>query len=136
MSSLGHVSTCNLQPSTFNSTALLPDCVHTHGCVAIYSSVSSLTYLPSAKSTMLKLLCGLIVVAFSLPTLASDVGIRIRFGLTDKEPTKWDGTISIAPGKIERIDGWRFQDGDEVHETTGWKASTRPLTVRRSNNAK
>ena len=85
---------------------------------------------------MLKLICGLIVVAFSVPTLASDVGIRIRFGLTDKEPTKWDGTISIAPGKIERIDGWRFQDGDEVHETTGWKASTRSLTVRRSNNAK
>jgi hypothetical protein len=39
-------------------------------------------------------------------------------------------------GKIERIDGWRFQDGDEVHDTTGWKASSRPLTVRRSNNAK
>ena len=85
---------------------------------------------------MLRLLCGLIIVAFSLPTLASDIGVRIRFGLTDKTPTKWDGIISVSPGAIERIDGWRFEDGDEVHDTTGWKASTRSLTVRRSNNAK
>jgi hypothetical protein len=85
---------------------------------------------------MLKLLCGLIALVVSFPTLASEVGVRIRFGLTDKAPQKWDGTISVAPGKIERIDGWRFEDGDEVHDTTGWKASTRSLTVRRSNNAK
>jgi hypothetical protein len=68
--------------------------------------------------------------------LAADAGVRIRFGLTDKEPKKWDATISVAPGKIERIDGWRFQDGDAVQDTTGWKATTRPLTVRRSNNPK
>src|SRR6266566_5998055 len=78
----------------------------------------------------------LLAALIGWPVLASDVGIRIRFGLTDKEPQKWDGTISVAPGKIERIDGWRFQDGDEVSGTTGWKASSRPLTVRRSNNAK
>ena len=74
---------------------------------------------------MLRILCGLIAVIVSLPTLALDVGVRIRFGLTDKEPNKWDGTISVAPGKVERIDGWRFEDGDEVHDTTGWKASSR-----------
>src|SRR5437870_11982605 len=85
---------------------------------------------------MLKILCGLTVILSALPTLALDAGVRIRFGLTDKEPKKWDGTVSVAPGKIERIDGWRFQDGDEVQSTTGWKASTRPLTVRRSNNPK
>src|SRR6476660_2734485 len=85
---------------------------------------------------MLKILFTSIAVLSVLPTLASDVGVRIRFGLTDKEPKKWDGTISVAPGKIERIDGWRFEDGDQVEGTTGWKASTRPLTVRRSNNAK
>src|SRR5204863_255316 len=51
-------------------------------------------------------------------------------------PKKWDATISIAPGKIERIDGWRFQEADAVQGTTGWKASTRPLSVRRSNNPK
>src|SRR5215468_3196597 len=85
---------------------------------------------------MLKSFWTLLAIVVSFPVLASEVGVRIRFGLTDKEPKKWDGTISVAPGKIERIDGWRFQDGDEVQGQTGWKASTRPLTVRRSNNPK
>src|SRR5689334_8603220 len=85
---------------------------------------------------MSKYLCALITLTLSFPAFASDVGVRIRFGLTDKEPNKWDATISLAPGKIERIDGWRFQDVDEIDGTTGWKASTRPLTVRRSNNPK
>ncbi len=67
-------------------------------------------------------------------TGADEVGVRIRFGLTDTEPSKWDGSVSVSPGRIERIDGWRFQDGDRVLGTHGWQASTRPLTVRRSNN--
>src|SRR4051812_16422060 len=85
---------------------------------------------------MLKIFGGLIVVVISVAASALDVGVRIRFGLTDKEPKKWDGTISVAPGKVERIDGWRFEDGDQLQGATGWKASTRPLSVRRSNNEK
>jgi len=67
---------------------------------------------------------------------ASDVGVRIRLGLTDKEPKKWDGTVTVSPGKVERLDGWRFEGPDQAQGTTGWKASTRPLTVRRGNNAR
>jgi hypothetical protein len=78
----------------------------------------------------------ILFIASTLSSSASEMGVRIRFGLTDKEPTKWDATVSVAPGKIERIDGWRFQQTDEVQGTTGWKASTRSLTVRRSNNPK
>jgi hypothetical protein len=85
---------------------------------------------------MLKTFCLLLAVLSALPSLASDVGVRIRFGLTDKESKKWDGTISVAAGKIERIDGWRFEDGDQIQGVSGWKASTRPLSVRRSNNEK
>ncbi len=84
---------------------------------------------------MHKFLCA-IIVAFAGQVLASEVGIRIRFGLTDTQPRKWDADISVSPGKIERIDGWRFQATDEVQGTTGWKASTRSLSVRRTNNPK
>jgi len=77
-----------------------------------------------------------ILIWSSFVAAAADIGVRIRFGLTDKEATKWDATISVSPGKIERIDGWRFQQTDEVVGTTGWKAATRPLTVRRANNPK
>ncbi|MEW6303047.1 MAG: hypothetical protein AB1705_06225 [Verrucomicrobiota bacterium] len=74
-------------------------------------------------------------VALSLSSLqAAEVGVRIRFGLTDDSNTKWDGTASVSPGKIDSISGWRFQQTDAIIGTTGWKASTRPLTVRRSNN--
>ena len=85
---------------------------------------------------MHKSFCAALALLSAWPVFASDAGVRIRFGLTDKEPKKWDATISVSPGKIERIDGWRFQDGDAVEGQTGWKASTRPLTVRRSNNPK
>ncbi len=81
-------------------------------------------------------LIALFVAVFSGPLFAGDVGIRIRFGLTDREPTKWDGSITVSPGKVERIDGWRFQATDQTEGTSGWRASTRQLTVRRSNNPK
>jgi hypothetical protein len=70
------------------------------------------------------------------PVFAADVGVRIRFGLTDTGNTVWDGNASVSPGTIERIDGWRFQEADRVVDQRSWKASTRPLTVRRSNNPK
>ena len=82
------------------------------------------------------LLLAAIPLCGTWPVFAADVGVRVRFGLTDKEPTKWDGTISVSPGKLERIDGWRFQDGDQTQGVTGWRASTRSSTVRRSNNPK
>ena len=85
---------------------------------------------------MLRIILSLLAVSFAWPVLAADVGVRLRFGLTDKAPTKWDGTIAVMPGKIERLDGWRFEATDEIQGTTGWKASTHPLSVRRSNNAK
>lgn len=78
------------------------------------------------------------VILLSVLTLAhaDETGVRIRFGLTDQSNTKWDGTVSVSPGRVVSISGWRFQQGDAVDGTTGWKAETRPLTVRRSNAQK
>ncbi|MBI3880112.1 MAG: hypothetical protein HY301_08600 [Verrucomicrobia bacterium] len=85
----------------------------------------------------MKKLLGLFVLAFGFATLhASEVGVRIRFGLTDDGNKKWDGTVSVAPGSVANISGWRFQQKDEVVGTSGWKAETRPLTVRRANQPK
>ena len=84
-----------------------------------------------SPSLIAALFCCLAASAF-----AADVGLRIRFGLTDTGNTVWDGKVSVAPGTIERIDGWRFQESDRVLEDGSWKASTRILSVRRSNNAK
>lgn len=87
---------------------------------------------------MRHLACLALLLAASLASsaFAADAGFRIRFGLNDTGNTTWDGTVAVSPGAVERIDGWRFQESDQVLGTTGWKASTRILTVRRGNNPK
>jgi hypothetical protein len=77
-----------------------------------------------------------LLAVFAVSASAADVGIRVRFGLTDTANTKWDGTVTVEPGQVVSIDGWRFQQLDKVDGTTGWKADTRPLTVRRTNAQK
>src|SRR5688572_6517104 len=77
-----------------------------------------------------------LLAVFALSASAADIGVRIRFGLTDTANTKWAGTVAVAPGQVVSIDGWRFQQLDKVDGITGWKADTRPLTVRRTNAQK
>jgi hypothetical protein len=75
------------------------------------------------------------LVALSTVSLADDAGIRLRFGLNDRQPTKWDGTVAVAPGRVALIGGWRFADGDAVDGAQGWRATTRRVAQqRRSNN--
>lgn len=61
-----------------------------------------------------------------------EVGVRLRFGLTDKEPQTWDGTVNVKPGKVSVISGWRFEQSDHANGTEGWIASTRPAADNRS----
>lgn len=75
----------------------------------------------------------LLIFAVLLP--AEEVGVLVRFGLTDHAPTVWDGSVSVSAGKVDTVTGWRFQMKDAV-DGLSWKASTRPLTVRRSNAQK
>ena len=78
-----------------------------------------------------------LVALVNLPSVAfaDEVGVLVRFGLTDTTSSKWDGSVSVSSGKVENVGGWRFQMKDGVEGTT-WTAMTRPLTVRRSNNGK
>ncbi len=69
--------------------------------------------------------------------LAGDAGIRVRFGLNDKEATTWNGTVAVSPGRVALIGGWRFAQDDKVDGVAGWKARTRPAVLdKRSNNPK
>src|SRR5829696_1151495 len=67
---------------------------------------------------------------------AAEVGVRMRFGLTDKEPQEWDGTVSVQPGKVALISGWRFEQADKANGVEGWAASTRSAAVARTNAQK
>ncbi len=70
---------------------------------------------------------------------AEDAALLIQFGIGDKEPTIWDGTLTATPGKVTEISGYRFEQKDAVQGNSGWKASTRTPqgAVRpRGNNPK
>jgi Protein of unknown function (DUF3604) len=69
--------------------------------------------------------------------VADDIGLRLRFGLNDKEATDWSGTVAVAPGKVTQISGWRFAQVDKADGVAGWTCRTRPVAAnlqRRSNN--
>jgi len=90
------------------------------------------------NTTSFRLLLCAAITFLAAAAPAKEVGVRIRFGLKDESNTKWDGTATVSPGRVTAITGWRFEQTDAVDGTTGWTASTRPLTVRaggRTNNA-
>lgn len=84
----------------------------------------------------MRTLTALVLLISCFPPLRADeVGVLVRFGLTDRTSTVWDGSVSVSQGKVDMLTGWRFQQKDEV-KGSEWKASTRPLTVRRTNAQK
>ncbi len=83
--------------------------------------------------SLLRRLACLVLLASLTLAHANEVGVRIRFGLTDQSNTTWDGNASVAPGRVDSVSGWRFQQSDKTEGADAWKAETRPLTVRRSN---
>ena len=87
------------------------------------------------KTPLLSILAVLPLTA----ALADNIGIKVRFGLEDKEASDWSGTVTVSPGSVSLIGGWRFTAQDKVDGITGWSCRTRPTTVEnkvRSNNPK
>jgi hypothetical protein len=51
--------------------------------------------------------------------------VRILFGLTDTEPSHWDGTVSVGGGTVKAIQGVRFGPEDSTDYSGSWTAVTR-----------
>ncbi len=49
---------------------------------------------------------------------------RITLGLHDKAPTNWNGQVAVNGGEVAALTGWRFEGGDAVEGTHGWKCRT------------
>ena len=56
------------------------------------------------------------------------VAFRILLGVGDRAPAKWDGSVTVTPGRVVSIQGWRFAAQDSTDSHSSWKASTRRLT--------
>ena len=91
-----------------------------------------MVFIPAMRFSLILLLTLLAAHA----VMADDIGLRLRFGLNDKEATDWSGTVTVAPGEVTQISGWRFAQTDKADGTAGWSCRTRPVAanLRRSNN--
>lgn len=55
----------------------------------------------------------------------SAVSVRILFGLTDSEPSRWDGSVQLEHGRVTAIQGLRFGPEDSTDYQSSWRAATR-----------
>lgn len=60
------------------------------------------------------------------PPTDSNSVVLIRLGITDTEPTAWDGSLQVESGELLRLVGREFRVGDVIVPSNGWKASSRP----------
>jgi hypothetical protein len=56
---------------------------------------------------------------------AADTELLIQLGLNDKESTVWDGSITVTPGEVQEVSGYRFEQKDTLKGKNAWQASTR-----------
>ncbi len=56
---------------------------------------------------------------------ASVVSLRVQFGVTDKDPRAWDGTMSVSGGDVLNLRLWRPRPGDRVIDKASWSLATR-----------
>src|SRR4029077_8387851 len=51
--------------------------------------------------------------------------VTLVFGAKDMEPAKWDGSASIAKGKIEKVAGYHFTSACKI-DGSAWQCGTHP----------
>lgn len=117
--------------------ALLESPVKTIGCRASFFSRKALWRAVTAAAVLVASawIGSSFLVHSAGAAHSAEVGLRLRFGIDDKESTVWDGIVAVTGGRIAQISGWRFTVEDKAHGVTAWKAVTHPIVLpRRANN--
>src|SRR5258707_10277970 len=70
--------------------------------------------------------CSLLLLTAALSFAQSKTGVRILLGLTDRESTTWDGSVTARGGRITTVEPWRFDAQDALLTDNAWKCSTHP----------
>src|ERR1051326_3926771 len=80
----------------------------------LYKSAAKLS---SGVPMRLKI-AGLPGLMFLIPTLAlqaqTPAAFRVLMGVTDTSSIRWDGTITVKGAGKYSLDGWRFEDQDDI----------------------
>ncbi|MDQ2899831.1 MAG: hypothetical protein M3Y07_08525 [Acidobacteriota bacterium] len=63
----------------------------------------------------------------------SAISIRVRFGMAERQPRAWDGSLSATGGEILNLRDWHPRPGDKITGKTAWSLATRqgPIFQRR-----
>jgi hypothetical protein len=56
--------------------------------------------------------------------LGAGFAIRVLFGVTDKEPADWSGSVTANACKLLFVRGWHFNDGMQMTGPAAWKCAT------------
>jgi hypothetical protein len=67
------------------------------------------------------------MLLLSMPAEAA-IGVRLIFGLSDREAVKWDGSATARGTEIKLVEPWRFDDGDSISGNS-WRISTHPIRL-------
>ena len=63
-------------------------------------------------------IAGLPGLMFLIPTLAlqaqTPAAFRVLMGVTDTSSIRWDGTITVKEAGDYSLEGWRFEDMDDI----------------------
>ena len=63
-------------------------------------------------------------------TLFAETGVRILFGVGDREASKWDGGLTVsAPAQVASMEAWRADQGDELLAGHRWKLSVHRIRL-------
>ena len=91
---------------TLQSTQLQPTCAHGRKAIRVCLAAGAL--------------CLTLTSAFAESPLA----FRVQFGLTDRTPSDWSGSLRVSGGEVTHLRNWRPRPGDQVG-VTSWRLATR-----------
>ena len=56
---------------------------------------------------------------------ATTVSVRLMFGLDRFTPQRWDGSVSVSPGRVLKLSGVHFEGRDEIVDPNRWLLTNR-----------
>ncbi|MDQ6705306.1 MAG: hypothetical protein M3Z85_04995 [Acidobacteriota bacterium] len=58
----------------------------------------------------------------------NSVSVRILLGTSDKEPSRWDGSLQAQGAKVDSLEPWRFEGTDAI-TGSAWRIGTHPVRL-------
>ncbi|MGH9665233.1 MAG: hypothetical protein ACRD9L_12480, partial [Bryobacteraceae bacterium] len=76
---------------------------------------------------MVRLLAVCAAMALGLECQAA-VSVRLLLGVTDRQSTQWDGSVTTEGGSVTRLEPWRFEGQDDIAGSS-WRCSTHKIRL-------